>query len=128
MRVEIGGKIDRVNGYPLRIKGEVVSLTDDGAVLRAGGVDVILTAQRHAWTSLNDFRAFGIDPLDRKIVVVKLGYLFPDLKRAAALALMALSPGWTNLLLDQLDYKRVRRPIFPLDQDFHWSPPPHLPR
>jgi len=91
-------------------------------VIQTRGIDVILTEQRQAFTTLDSFRSYGIDPLDRKIVVVKLGYLFPELRKAAALALMALSPGFTNLLLDQLDYRNVRRPIFPLDRDFSWGP------
>jgi hypothetical protein len=33
---------------------------------------------------------------------------------------MALSPGFTSLMLEELPYKRLTRPIFPLDQDFEW--------
>jgi microcystin degradation protein MlrC len=36
-------------------------------------------------------------------------------------AIMALSPGFTNLLLEQLPYRRIIRPIFPLDGDFEWD-------
>jgi len=122
VRVEIGGKIDRVNGYPLEVKGKVMSLSEEGAVLRADEVDVILTARRRAFVSLENFRRFGINPLNREIIVVKLGYLFPELRKSAALSLMALSPGFTNLRLDQLSYQRVKRPIFPLDQNFSWKP------
>jgi hypothetical protein len=34
---------------------------------------------------------------------------------------MALSPGFTTLLLNQLPYKRIIRPIYPLDGDFKWD-------
>ena len=47
---------------------------------------------RRAFTSLASFRAAGIDLLQRQIVVVKLGYLFPELRDCAPRALMALSP------------------------------------
>jgi len=120
--LEIGGKFDRVNGQPLQIEGKVTSTSDDGAVVRIGGVDVILTAHWKAFTTLKDFRLYGIDPLKRQIVVVKQGYLFPELRKVAVLSLMALSPGCTNLQLDQLHYKKVRRPIYPLDKDFTWEP------
>jgi len=123
LKVEVGGKIDRVNGYPLEVEGRVLKLTDDGAVLRAGGVDIILTSRRRGWTTLEAFRDFGIDPAERKIVVVKLGYLTPDFKRVAKLALLALSPGCTNQLIERLEYKRVRRPLYPLDKGFSWRPP-----
>lgn len=123
LKVEIGGKLDIVNGYPLEIEGKVVNLSEDGAVIRASGLDIILTAQRRAFTTLDSFKSYGIDPLDREIVVVKLGYLFPELRGVVAKALMAFSPGFTNLLLDELDYKNVKRPIYPLDKDFSWEPP-----
>ena len=121
--VEIGGKIDTANGYPLEVKGEVIGLFEHGAVLRTGGVDVILTKQRTSFTTLDSFESFGIDPVNRKTVVVKLGYLFPELKEIAALSLIALSPGFANQDFSGLVYKNVRRPIFPLDEDFSWEPP-----
>ena len=122
LRIEIGGKIDRINGYPIDVEGRVVSITGDGAVFRAGGIDILLTERRIPWTTVENFKAFGVDPRDYKIVVVKKGYLTADLRRVAALSLIALSPGCTNLRIDQLDYKKITRPIYPLDKDFHWEP------
>ncbi|UCE44265.1 MAG: M81 family metallopeptidase [Candidatus Bathyarchaeota archaeon] len=122
-RLEIGGKLDRIDGQPLEIEGKVTNISDDGVAVRIGSVDVILTAHWKAFTTLKDFRPYGIDPLERQIVVVKQGYLFPELRRAAAFSLMALSPGFTNLQLDQLRYRNVRRPIYPLDKEFTWEPP-----
>jgi len=123
LHLEIGGKIDKVNGYPLEISGRVLNVADEGAVFRTDGVDIILTSRRQAFTSAESFRTYGIDVLARKIVVVKLGYLFSDLKKVAGLELIALTPGYTNLDTVRLGYKRVRRPLFPLDRDFSWEPP-----
>lgn len=123
LKTPIGGKIDKINGYPVEVKGRVVNLIDDGAVLRVDGVDVILTGRRRGWTSIDDFKEFKVNPAEKKIVVVKLGYLMPDFRRIAKLALMALSPGCTNLIIEKLRYERVRRPLYPLDKDFSWSPP-----
>jgi len=122
LRVEIGGKIDRVNGYPIEVEGKVLNLTKDGAVLRIGGIDMILTSRRRAWISPEGFRDFGVDPISRRIVVVKLGYLTPEFRKVAGLALLALSPGCANQLMDRLEYRRVRRPLYPLDRDFSWEP------
>ena len=123
MKIEIGGKLDKVNGYPIEVDGKVLNVAEDGVVFRTDGVDVILTSKRQGFTSPESFRMYGIEPLTRKIVVVKLGYLFPELKKFAALELMALSPGHTNLMVDRLSYERVKRPLFPLDKDFCWKPP-----
>lgn len=122
LSVEVGGKLDKVNGYPLEVEGRITNASSNGAVIRTEGTDVVLTTHWQAFTTLDSFMSYDIDPLERRIVVVKQGYLFPELRRVAAFHLMALSPGFTNLQLDQLDYRNVRRPIYPLDKDFSWEP------
>ena len=57
-----------------------------------------------------------------KIVVVKQGYLFPDLSDHAPRAILALSPGACDERLEELPYRRLQRPIYPLDGDFAWAP------
>lgn len=93
------------------------------AVLQVEGVTIVLTADRRAFASFADFRRAGIELLQHKIVVVKLGYLFPELRDHAPRAIMALSPGFTDLRLEMLPYQRVPRPIFPLDREMEWQVP-----
>jgi microcystin degradation protein MlrC len=50
-------------------------------------------------------------------VVVKLGYLEPCFRKIAARAIMATSKGCSNELLETIPYKKVRRPLYPLDID-----------
>jgi microcystin degradation protein MlrC len=123
----LGGKLDTFHGRPLPVRGTVVNLVDDdgdGAqvVLRVENVTVIVTAQRRGFTTVANFTQAGVDPLAHKIVVVKLGYLFPDLIRVAPKALLALSPGASDLDLARLPYRRIQRPMYPVDQDFVWAP------
>ena len=118
----IGGKLDKINGYPLEVKGKVLNLAGNGAVIRVDGVDVILTANRAVFTSPENFMAYGIDVTKRKIIVVKLGYLFAELKKIAAQSMIALTPGFTNLSIEELEYRNIKRPMFPLDKDFEWHP------
>lgn len=121
--LNIGGKLDQVNGYPLEVTGTVEYLNSPSlSVLKVEGVKVILTADRRAFTTRQSFEQAKINPLEQKIIVVKLGYLFAGLREIAKGAVMALSPGFTTLLLEQLPYKRIMRPIFPLDGDFEWIP------
>jgi microcystin degradation protein MlrC len=121
--VEIGGELDRVSGYPYRVEVTVKRLAPaaEGIAARAlvsiGGVDVVLQSDRMPFTELRHFSALGIDPADYKIVVVKLGYLFPELRDYALAHIMALSPGFGDQRLDRLPYHRLRRPIYPLDRD-----------
>ena len=72
-----------------------------------------------AFTTLASFEAFGIDPTTARIVVVKLGYLFPELKAIAAQSMFTISPGFADQKLN-LPYKNLPRPIFPLDPEMEW--------
>jgi len=53
---------------------------------------------------------------------VKLDYLFAELKKVAAQSMIALTLGFTNLSIEELEYRNLRRPMFPLDKDFEWHP------
>ena len=123
--LKIGGKLDRLNAQPLNVTGEVVHLHPAArptlATVRVAGVDIILTAGRQAFPTLESIRAAGVNPLARKIVVVKMGLLMPDLRDGAPRAIMALTPGFTDLRMSDLPFKRLRRPIFPLDRDVTWQ-------
>ncbi len=131
----LGGQLDPVHSAPLPITAELRSLhdvpwsvgtssgrTQRAAVLRAGGVDILVTERRTPFHRLIDIERFGIDPHEYQIIVVKIGYLEPELKELAALSLLALSPGAVDQDTDRLDFKRLRRPIYPLDPDMDWSP------
>jgi microcystin degradation protein MlrC len=54
--------------------------------------------------------------MQQRIVVVKQGYLFPDLSDRAPRAIMALTPGFTDLRLDKLPYRQAPRPIADLPE------------
>ena len=121
--ISLGGKLDKINGYPLDVTGVVEYIESPSlAVLKVDGVKIILTSDRRAFTNPQNFKRANIDPLEQKIIVVKLGYLFAELRPIAKKSVMALSPGFTNLIMDQLPFKNVIRPIYPLDHDFEWIP------
>jgi len=61
----------------------------------------------------------GLDPRKTDIVVVKIGYLVPELYNLRADWIMALTPGGVDQDLERLPYKRIKRPMFPLDKDMH---------
>jgi microcystin degradation protein MlrC len=129
----IGGKLDRVNGQPLVVRGVVEHLTREKegegekavmALLRVEGVRVLLVVDRRFLIDRAGIAAGGADPMNQKIVVVKQGYLFPDLYDHAPRAIMALSPGATVLELERLSYRKVRRPVYPLERDCVWPVSP----
>ena len=127
LNLSLGGKLDPVHGKPLAVSATVKALRDSEesgkqAIIAVGEVDVILSARRMAFTTLAQFAALGLDPLDYRIVCLKLGYLFPDFQRIAPLAIMAFSPGPINALPETLPFHMLQRPIYPFDRDFDWSP------
>ena len=126
LTLSIGGKMDTRHGQPLEVSGRVHLLANGElgpiAVLRAGGVDVVLSGRRVGMTDPTYLRELGIEPLERKIVVLKIGYLFAPFQAIAPRSILMLSPGCTNCDLTQLEYELVKRPVYPLDSDAFWEP------
>lgn len=92
------------------------------AVVRIGDVEAILADGPMAFTSPSQFAPCGIDPLARKIVVVKEGYLYDALTKIAPRYIMLLTPGAGDMRIESLTYTRRRKPLFPLDRDVAFDP------
>lgn len=128
VKLSLGGKLDPVHGTPLDLTGVLLRVTDNDpvagrqAVVKCGGVHVIITERRKPFHKRADFLALGLDPLEHTVTVVKIGYLEPELKAMAAHHMLVLSPGAVRPLLTDIDYRSLVRPVFPLDQDFDWIP------
>lgn len=128
VKVTLGGKLDSLHGQPLTVDGSVLTVAapqpnNRHAVILVDSVKVIVTERRTAFTSLAQFTQLGINPLAHKIVCLKLGYLFSDFQRIAPKAIMALSPGAVDAVIEELPFKRIQRPMYPFDPDMHWTLP-----
>jgi len=123
VEVTVGGVLHPVNGQPLTIGGIVHAITlgdpvgGDIAVVRSGGVYVIVTSRRKPYHRIRDFTAADLDPHAFDVVVVKIGYLEPELRELASAAFLALTPGGVDQDIPRLPFRHVQRPIFPLDPD-----------
>jgi microcystin degradation protein MlrC len=137
LELSLGGKLDPVHAMPLTVRVQVRSLhvlpwtlssQGDKSVLNhivvvdAHSILVIVTEHRTPFHRIQDFNDLGIDPYQHKIVVVKIGYLEPELKSLAAKALLALSPGAVNQDTVNIKYNQIHRPMYPFDPVFEWSP------
>lgn len=124
----IGGKLDPSLGgpLPLKVRVEALGVDPDGrigiATVRAGGVTMMLARDRRLFLDRASIAAGGVDPMTQKIVVVKQGYLFPDLVDHAPRAIMALSPGASDLSVENLPYEHLARPMYPFDGEFDREP------
>jgi microcystin degradation protein MlrC len=121
--VTIGGVNDPVNGSPFTFDGTVYSFYEDDpvggdiAVIKAGGVHVVVPSRRKPYHHMREFANLGLDLQEHDITVGKWGYLEPELKAAASAAFQALTPGAVNQDIESLPFQRVQRPVFPLDRD-----------
>lgn len=118
-----GAAVDDRYAPPVRIAGTVTAIQhgDKDAVtevvIKTGSVSVIVTAKRKPYHYEADFTRLGLAPRKADIVVVKIGYLQPELYDMQADWVMALTPGGVDQDLERLPYKRITRPMYPLDKD-----------
>ncbi|MCB0127384.1 MAG: MlrC C-terminal domain-containing protein, partial [Caldilineaceae bacterium] len=130
--LSIGGKQDPIHGEPLPVEVTVVSLhevswpanpragvavtTNHVAVVQIEGVTAVLTERRTPFHRIQTFTQLDLDPHAYQIVVVKMGYLVPEINQLAKRALLALSPGAVNQDIENLPYQRFQRPMYPMDR------------
>ncbi len=129
IHTKIGAALDPKSGS-VEVEAEIVFLlvTDNPmerqAVVRVGGIDIVLAARRRPYHNIVDFTRLGLDPRAADTVVVKSGYLLPELAPIANPNFMMLSDGAVNQTHARLPRLRKTVPTFPFDPDIAWSPKP----
>ena len=117
-----GAKVDSRYAPPLFISGTVESIVygdiDAGVevAVKVGSVHIIVTQKRKPYHHEADFTRLGLNPRKADIVVVKIGYLEPELYAMRADWILALTPGGVDQNLERLPYRRIQRPMFPFDK------------
>ena len=103
-------------------RGDILSYHGDNggpsATLDCGDITVVITRNRAAMCRPDIFESIDLDYSPFKVVVVKLGYLFPELAERAQRAILAFTPGASTERLEDMHMKNIRRPMFPLDDNF----------
>jgi microcystin degradation protein MlrC len=119
----VGAMVDNRYEGPVKLSGTVMFTSDREAVIKCGSVYVIVTKDRAAYHYESGMTAIGLNPKEADIVMVKQGYLVPDWYNMQAEWMMAHTRGGVDQDLANLPYRRVVRPIFPLDSNM---PDPEL--
>lgn len=120
---ELGACFDKKTSTPIKIDGIVKAKcigwkeaqNTDMALVDVEGVDVVVTSKHVGCYDPEMMRALGVEPNNLKAIVVKLGYLEPEIKAIAKRSIMVLTDGSTNEIFTRLPYKNITRPIYPLD-------------
>lgn len=135
--IAIGGKTDpRFGGEPLTVTGTIRLVSDghfvgDGpmvggleqsfgtsAVLVVDGIEVLVTSVPLQMLDLQQFRAFGIDPAKKRVVGLKsMQHFRAAFEPIASKVVVCDSGALCTLDYARLPYKKIPRPIFPLDRD-----------
>ncbi len=134
IRLALGGKSDPVQGPPLEVEAEVVRLSDgrfayDGpmyaglpgnmgtsAVLRVGGVSVVVVTKREQPLDPGFVRTLGIDCGAMRYIALKSAAHFRSgFEKLAGSIYNVDAAGILTHDFSKLSYKRRRKPLFPLE-------------
>ena len=119
----VGAMVDDRYSPPIKVKGIVHSLkrgdrnAELEAVVKVNNVYVIVTYKRKPYHYISDFTDLELDPSSSDLLVVKIGYLVPELYNIRGDWVMALTPGGVDQDLERLGYQNIKRPMYPLDKD-----------
>ncbi|KAL7793786.1 hypothetical protein V8C37DRAFT_77516 [Trichoderma ceciliae] len=126
--VTAGAEVDNTHAPPLTMTGRVHSIkhgdqdAETEVVLQIGSVYAILTKLRKPYHKEKDFTDLDLLPRSADVVIVKIGYLEPQLYDMAKGWMLGLTPGGVDQDLKRLGHHRIRRPIWPFDEDFEKMP------
>jgi len=135
--VSLGGRFDRRNSTPVRVRARVRLLSDGrwsptirgysagteismgrSAVIEAGSVRILVSERPVMTLDPELYRSHGIDPCRMKIVVVKSPAGFRAAYEPIAKAIFIVdTPGVSTANLLSLPFRRVPRPLYPLDPE-----------
>ena len=79
-------------------------------------VTIVIADVRQTYALHDQFIAAGVDWDDYDVIIVKQGYIFPELKAKAAFSVMSLTEGATLQDTRRLTFKRIQRPMYPIDE------------
>ena len=137
VQIELGGKTDpRFGGTPLHLSATLLRLSDGAyvgngpmigglarswglsAVVTVEGIEILVTSQRAQILDLQQFEAFGIEPMRKSVVALKsMQHFRAAFEPIAAQVIVCDSGALCTLDYAQLPFHKVSRPVFPLDQE-----------
>lgn len=133
LELTVGATLDPATSQPVKVQAKVIYLHpaeaegERQAVIRVGGITVVLTALRRPFHYPENVESLGVNLSETRLLVVKSGYLTAELTAAAAHTLLALTPGTVSQELRTLTYKRQGK-RFPLEPALPYTPAVGNPR
>lgn len=78
-------------------------------------ISIVITDNNHSFVEIHQIDACGVTADEFDILVVKQGYIHPELKDKGKLNIMSLTDGATMQDTKRIPFKLVMRPMYPLD-------------
>ncbi len=120
--VDVGAKSDPLNGSPVTVTGKISRIrygenkTNPAVRMEVGGVTLLINSQRIGPNSQRNLRAIGIYPEKYQMTVCKGGFAFrPAYPSTIFNYIVCETPGYSSTKLDSFTWKRIPRPMYPLD-------------
>jgi microcystin degradation protein MlrC len=121
--LEVTGKVRRLGGGKVRVEKAQQQEVDMGqvAVFETGPVTMLITELRGvAGNEPGAWRAFGVEPTEHGMVVLKTVGNFRYFAPIASRLILVDTPGPGQSEIKDLPWKRIPRPIYPLDDLASW--------
>ena len=109
-------------GPELKLKADSVFYKDKCAIVKISKTTIIITKLRRPFHYLKDFHELDINLNDFKILVVKSGYLSPELQSLSKPSFMALTEGSVNQNLVGIENKYRNKNIYPFHDFDDYKP------
>ncbi len=134
LTLHLGGKRDPVHSSPVEVTGRVWRILPASperelppsmglaGVLEVGNIYVVVSERPGPGSSPVVYTGAGLDPARAKIIVAKSVVDWREgFKEVGRLFLLGEAPGLAPSNLQLLEWKRVTRPLFPLDEHMAWT-------
>lgn len=95
--------------------GETASIGNCVTVrVKGKPIDIVIGHKAVSFAEKGQYDFANID-MNYDIIIVKQGYLYPELKKLAKFYVMSLTDGATNQRTEKIKYQTIMRPMYPID-------------
>ncbi len=114
-KFNIGGSFGG-GGPNLELNADEVYFEEQCAIVKVQNIAIVVSKKRRPFHNLADFEKLSINLKNYRLLVVKSGYLSPDLQDLSCPSFMALSNGAVNQDLKNIDNHHRKKPTFPFQE------------
>ncbi|MDC1318776.1 M81 family metallopeptidase [Candidatus Thioglobus sp.] len=109
-------------GPSLILTADSVYFQNQCAIVKVNKTTIVVTKLRRPFHKLTDFNDLKINLRSFQLLIVKSGYLSPDLENLSVPSFMVLSDGAVNQDLSSIPNKQRNRNIYPFQDFYDFTP------